>query len=110
MLYTLVEKQLVLDRLPITSINFYYPLSIGTFTYFFIELLVFFEHKNDSPCRFQALGANTFLTLFFIFGQTYFIFMYPRLNLHSHKFLNRCVKEIFIFYAIKTRKIELFWY
>lgn len=62
---------------------------LGTFAYFFIELLDFVQHKHDSPCYFPTIGANVVLALIFVFLQTFVIFMYPRLNLHSHTFFNR---------------------
>ena len=62
---------------------------IGTFSYFLIELLVFFEHEMESPCRYSSVGANHFLIVIFVLLQTYIIFMYPRLNFQCHQYLNR---------------------
>ena len=64
---------------------------MGTFAYFLIEFLDFLEHKSDSPCYFLVIGLNEALALIFVFLQTYLIFMYPRLNLLSHSFLNRYI-------------------
>ena len=62
---------------------------LGAFCYFFIELLVFLEHKPESPCFHPLIGANTIMALLFVFLQTYILFMYPRLNFQCHKFFNR---------------------
>ena len=64
---------------------------IGTFSYFLIELLVFFEHEVESPCRYSSVGANHFLIVIFVLLQTYIIFMYPRLNFQCHQYLNRYI-------------------
>ena len=64
---------------------------IGTFSYFLIELLVFFEHEVESPCRYSSVVANHFLIVIFVFLQTYIIFMYPRLNFQCHQYLNRYI-------------------
>ena len=62
---------------------------LGTFAYFFIEMLAFVEHQPQSPCFHPAIGANVVLALLFVFLQTYIIFMYPRINFLCHSFFNK---------------------
>ena len=82
---------------------------LGTFAYFLIELLDFLQHKSHSPCYFVTIGVNTCLALLFVFLQTYVIFMYPRLNIMSHTFINRMatMHVVATNFIIWIRKVNL---
>jgi len=64
---------------------------IGALIYYLMELLRFAELAGggQSPCFHPSIGVNDCLALVFTTLQAYSIFTYPRLNIHSHKLLNR---------------------
>ena len=43
------------------------------------------------PCYEVLRGVNDFLVIFFVILQVIVIFTLPRLNIHSHKVINRLV-------------------
>ena len=45
--------------------------------------------SGQSPCFHPTIGLNDCLAIIFTTLQAYMIFTYPRLNIHSHKLLNR---------------------
>jgi len=64
---------------------------IGALIYYLMELLRFAElaASGQSPCFHPTIGLNDCLAIIFTTLQAYMIFTYPRLNIHSHKLLNR---------------------
>ena len=64
---------------------------IGTLIYFVLDFVKFLEtsYLENSPCFHPAFGVNSILGALFTGLQLYIILIYPRLNLHCHKLLNR---------------------
>ena len=67
---------------------------LGTVSYFILSLTAFVETSKDLKefavnCIHPTLGANDVLGIIFTILQTYVIVMFPRLNIHCHKILNR---------------------
>ena len=71
----------------------------GALAYFTMEFISFLEIKTDSPCFRPVAGVNVVLAIVFVVLQTYLVFVYPRLNLAKHPFVDRYKKVTFVLFS-----------
>ena len=85
--------------------------SLGTISYFILSFIAFvgiykdleeFTLKRLHP----SIGINAILGIIFTILQTYVIVIFPRLNVHCHKFMNRYNFLVLFFETIISRLQE----
>ena len=70
--------------------------SLGTISYFILSFIAFVGMSKDLEeftlkRLHPSIGINAILGIIFTILQTYIIVMFPRLNVHCHRFMNRLV-------------------